>query len=309
MSTPSHSPSFLSQKKREERRSCRVDEMDLEEWELLPDDGFLEIHDDGGKQIFSRKYSTHQKTLFKTNYFISPSPNTQNLGPRPPYENSIVRKQIVPLEPTIGKVVKEIKKVPIEINMAQASEKIKAPNIGGAASDAEQEMVSQVFFKKMKENEFVDMKMDSPKSGSRGGIMPPFQFEDKKGEGDVEAMEKVEKEMVNKKGNLDSDVKEEVNCWEENLQTGGLNIWKWSLTGVGAIGAAAATICIIIFGSNQRNKQHQRNQKLRFQIYTDDKRIKKVVHHATKLNEAISAVRGVPLTRAHITFGGYYDAL
>lgn len=38
-------------------------------------------------------------------------------------------------------------------------------------------------------------------------------------------------------------------------------------------------------------------------------RIKQVVDHATKLNEAIAAVRGVPVTRAHITVGGYYDAL
>lgn len=39
-------------------------------------------------------------------------------------------------------------------------------------------------------------------------------------------------------------------------------------------------------------------------------RLKQVVQQqATKLNEAISAVRGVPLTRAHITFGGYYDGI
>lgn len=38
-------------------------------------------------------------------------------------------------------------------------------------------------------------------------------------------------------------------------------------------------------------------------------RIKQVVHHATRFNEAMSAVRGVPVTRAHITVGGYYDAL
>lgn len=38
-------------------------------------------------------------------------------------------------------------------------------------------------------------------------------------------------------------------------------------------------------------------------------RIKRVVQHATRLNEAISAVRGVPVTRAQITVGGYYDAL
>jgi len=38
-------------------------------------------------------------------------------------------------------------------------------------------------------------------------------------------------------------------------------------------------------------------------------RIKQVVHHATKLNEAISAARGVPIARAHITYGGYYNGL
>jgi hypothetical protein len=31
------------------------------------------------------------------------------------------------------------------------------------------------------------------------------------------------------------------------------------------------------------------------------------VQHATKLNEAIAAVRGAPITRAHITVGGNYD--
>lgn len=34
-----------------------------------------------------------------------------------------------------------------------------------------------------------------------------------------------------------------------------------------------------------------------------------MVQHATKLNEAFAAVRGVPLSRAHITYGGYYETL
>lgn len=34
-----------------------------------------------------------------------------------------------------------------------------------------------------------------------------------------------------------------------------------------------------------------------------------MVHHATKLNEVIAAAKGVPLSRAHITYGGYYDGL
>ncbi|XP_030525925.2 uncharacterized protein LOC115737744 [Rhodamnia argentea] len=100
----------------------------------------------------------------------------------------------------------------------------------------------------------------------------------------------------------------------EGESNGVHNILKRSFTGIGALCsfgvAAAATFCVLILGSRQgNNRQSQQKQNLRFQIYSDDKRIKKVVHHATKLNEAISAVRGVPHTRAHIIVGGYYDSL
>ncbi|XP_057486102.1 uncharacterized protein LOC130772359 [Actinidia eriantha] len=303
--------------------------MDLEEWELLPDDGFLEIHDDGGKKIFSRKYGTDPKSVFNTNYFICPSPTKSPKFADPP-ANPRVPNQLVPvpiqLPETIGKEsdqeqVKEvIKVVPIDQKAK------KAPNMGAVEGD--QDPVSQVFFKKMTENEFVDMKMDSPKSSTGRGIVPwidpgMFQFEDRSEAYKGEAMEgkpagskiKIEKETVKtKKTDLDSGIEEgeEAGTWEE--KNGGLNIWKWSLTGIGAIcsfGVAAATICVIILGSHQKNKQQQQqqNQKLRFEIIADDKSIKQVVHHATKLNEAISAARGVPLTRAHITIGGYYDGL
>ncbi|CDP14311.1 unnamed protein product [Coffea canephora] len=154
----------------------------------------------------------------------------------------------------------------------------------------------------MKETElFADMKLDSPKSNNNSssshtarGIKPQidagaFQFEEK----------------------ADTYKAAEVK-WEENH--GGLNVLKWSLTGIGAICSfGVATVCILVFGGVRKNKQQQQqqqqNQKLQFHIYTEDKRLKRVVHHATKLNEAISAVRGVPITRARITVGGYYDGL
>lgn len=41
----------------------------------------------------------------------------------------------------------------------------------------------------------------------------------------------------------------------------------------------------------------------------DVQRMKEVVNHATKLNEAIFAMEGVPVVRAQISFGGYYDGL
>ncbi|KAK4346072.1 hypothetical protein RND71_036248 [Anisodus tanguticus] len=175
------------------------------------------------------------------------------------------------------------------------SRNTKDPNFIATMMEVEQDQVSsQDFFKKMKENEFENMKMDSPKSNNKTLLS---QFEEK-----VEDFE-VDKEMVIKKiGMEEEDIEENSN--------GGLNLLNKSLNGIGAICsfgvAAAATICIIFIGNHQKHKQ---NQKLRFQIFSDDKRMKQVVQHATRLNEAISAVRGVPVTRAHITVGGYYDAL
>lgn len=252
--------------------------MDLDEWEYLPDDAFLDFHEDGEKRIFSGKRNSDPKTVFNMDYFICPSPTSGKVIEPP--GNSRLPNQVVPLpidwEPTCvsGKardddLVKGITKVPIEISVlpsAVLAEKIKA-------MEADQDTVSQVFFK-IKENEFVDMKMDSPKSGARG-FLPQietgtFQYEDK-----GEALEsktsprmKIEKEMVM----MDCDSNKEEVAWEED--SGRLNIWKWSLSGIGAIcsfGVAAATICIIFFGSHQRNKHHQQNQKFRFQIYADDK--------------------------------------
>lgn len=277
--------------------------MDLEEWEFVPDDGFLEIHDDGGKKFFSRKYgigrATSPKNVFNTDYFRCPSPRSTK------FVDSTEESVLIPLQiqlddPIVDHpevVVKEITtKIPLVI-----------PEAAAAAPTAELDPVFQVFFKKMKENEFVDMKMDSPKSGSRG-ILPQieagtFQFEEESDDG--EAMEGKINNNNNSAAKAMAEKEEEVITFGESNDEG-INLWK----GVGAIcsfGMAAATICIIIFGNAQRNKH---NQKLRFQIYSDDKRIKQVVQQATKLNEAISsAVRGVPLNRAHITTGGYYDGI
>lgn len=239
----------------------------MDDWEFIPDDGFLEIHDDGGKQIYSRKYvkdSSNISSVFNMNYFKSPSPNSQKFVEST--EVSRVPKQLVPLPINFQQNSPEVvKEITISVH--------KAPNIGGggALEEAEQDLVSQVFFKKMKENEFVDMKMDSPKSGNRG-ILPQieagkFQFEEKDDD-QVQAMEAtptIEEED------------DQVITWEQSNDINGVNMWKWGLTGIGAICsfgvAATATICFIILGSVAKNRQHQHNhnQKLRFQIYADDK--------------------------------------
>ncbi|CAI9787584.1 unnamed protein product [Fraxinus pennsylvanica] len=276
--------------------------MDLEEWELLPDDGFLEIHDDGGKKIYSRKYGGGPASVLETNHFVCPPKSS-------PQFVETTKNQLLPvpihLEPTIFKPCdQEIpKQIPVEIKSMPSASPEKIPFNTGSGCEADQDPVSQVFFKKMKEPEFVDMKVESPKS-SRSGIMPQidgagfYQFEENEESYKVEALDS---KSCASKVKDDSEMEMDENHW-------GFNIWKWSLTGIGAIcsfGVAAATVSIIVLGSHQKSKQQ--NQKLQFQFYSNDKRIKQAVHHASKLNEAI--FRGVPLTRAHVTFGGYYEAL
>lgn len=238
--------------------------MDLEDegWVNIPYDGLLEVHDDGGKKFFSRKFVRSPKNLFKMDYFDSSKKSEEFVDssleddPRSP-------KKLIPFpihiddHPVIvdhHEEVKEITKLPILIN-----EELNC------APESDQDQIFQVFFKK--ENEFVEMKLDSPRSGSRRISSPyietdMFQFEDKSDDDDdmfnVSSPSKV----------VIDDVDEKVIKGEENER---LNIWKWSLNGIGAffsLGMAAATICIILFGNGQRHKQ---NQKIRIQLYSDDK--------------------------------------
>ncbi|KAJ4970627.1 hypothetical protein NE237_003726 [Protea cynaroides] len=297
-------------------------EMDLDEWEFISDDTddhrFHDIQ-------FSREMGFDQKSVLDMDYFICPSPTpSKTIFDAPPKSTGLIRRrvqhQLVPipiqLEPVSGKnpdheFVKDI----TEFSVSEMVEKIIAPT-PEAAVTGDQDVISQVFFKKMKENEFVDMKMDSPKSVNTG-IKPQaelgsIQFEEKDQGFNGEAKEqnrpssRVAAEQGMMEDYSDSKIKVESN-WEEG-DTDGFCIWKWGTSGIGtlcSVGVAAATICIFIFGSHQRHKHHlNQHQKLNFQIYADDKRIKEMVNHSTRLNHALSTVRGVPLTRATISFGG-----
>lgn len=94
--------------------------MDIDDWEFIPDDGFLEIHDDGGQKIYSRKYvkdSSNISSVFNMNYFKSPDISSVEST-----EVSRVPNQLVPLP----------------INFQQNSpdddddhHKVAPPNIGG----------------------------------------------------------------------------------------------------------------------------------------------------------------------------------
>ncbi|KAJ4823855.1 hypothetical protein Tsubulata_018150 [Turnera subulata] len=268
--------------------------MDLDEWELLPRDGFLDYHEDGEKKyVASNKRSSNTNTLFDMNYFMCPS--------SPPRKLRGVPNQVVPLTiqlepittptaaPTPSLAAKgcskeeqeygmsrEVTKVPIDMTVVVPSlimPKVKDPDyVGSRDQEADQDSVSQVFFKKLKESEFVDMKLDSPKSPTRIFLPPQidaasFNFED-----NSEALEAAKIPSPRIKNMENESAKHQQVIWEEN--SGAANLWKWSLTGIGAIcsfGVAAATICILIFGSHQKSMKQQENQKLRFQIYSDDK--------------------------------------
>ncbi|XP_062113379.1 uncharacterized protein LOC133824505 [Humulus lupulus] len=295
-------------------------ELDLDEWELIPDNGFLGFREDCEKKTLYRKWSgTSDPKGVLNDYFDCPL--TKNSPGRLPQR---VPSQLVPVSIPI----------PIQLNSTTSTrgktpdddddETTKAVVDAGAGFEADQDSVSKVFFKKMKkENEFVDMKMvESPKSPTRGGAFMPqidtavFNFDDKVESENMSGVISSPRMMNMKKMSGNLDMKEDhTNSTDENGDSDEedddrLDIWKWSLSGIGAIcsfGIAAATICILFIGSHHRNQQH--NHKIRFQIYNDDKRINQVVHQTTKLNDAMNAVRGMPLTRAHVTYGGYYEGL
>lgn len=62
---------------------------------------------------------------------------------------------------------------------------------------------------------------------------------------------------------------------DEDDNNGGFNLWRWSSSGIGvictaAVAAAATALCILLIGSQQRNKLRQ-NQNIRFPIFPDAK--------------------------------------
>ncbi|KAL6532937.1 hypothetical protein OROGR_013897 [Orobanche gracilis] len=242
-----------------------LSEMDLEEWELLPDEGFLEISDDGRQKIYTRKDSSSSSSSdIQMNYFICP-PKT---GRRHHHHHHC----LLPVSKDL-----QSQQTPVDVKIKSIS-----------AGDQEPE-ISQVFFKKTKETEFVDMKLDSPNSDSSCvGITrrKDFQFGESVGGINTTCKEASD----DKVDNSEKSIQMELDHHDEDEV---VNIWKWIGAGICSFGVAAATFCIVSFSIHRVNNKHhkQQNQRLPFQIYTtnDDKRMKQVVHHGSKLNEAVPA--------------------
>lgn len=246
--------------------------MDLHEWEILSDDGLLGYKDDQ-KKIVS---ASDAKIVFDMNHFLCPSMDSKHISQQPGSSSRLAKQPIpvhlqldspivkIPDDNSLALKEKDKKSMVITVVPPAMSEKDQK-----GAVEADQDTVTQVFFKKMKENEFVDMKIDSPRSSNKGTKpqmdVGHYQFDD-----EDEAKENITSSprmnLMSQKSNKESGAtanKDEMN-WDGSM--GGLNILKWSLNGIGAIcsfGVAAATICILFYGGNQH--------KLRIQIYTHDK--------------------------------------
>ncbi|XP_050378008.1 uncharacterized protein LOC126795202 [Argentina anserina] len=302
--------------------------MDLDEWEYLPDDAFLDFHEENEKKVLFSKRYFDSKSVFNTyhDYYIVQSPNSSTSKklnqvdhPAVPPKQLAVPVQLQLLPPPIfvrstQTPYHEGKQETLVPFSAAGADVTGTRERGGGGEGDQDPLLSQVYFKKTSwEPESVDMKMDSPRSPTRAGFGfgfvhqttsdstaggAKFQFDECNGEAKVSSPRMKTKNKEEEKEDDDQGKRENNN-----------NIWKMSLTGIGAIcsfGFAAATICILFLGSHhQSNKQNHKH----FQIYTDDnKSIQEVVHRATKFNETYTAVRGVPLSRAHITSGGYYTS-
>lgn len=295
--------------------------MDLDEWEVLSDDGFID--QDGGRNI-SPKEKHSISNIVDMNYFhklIEPPLESQKDSIPIPNTNqiSVVPVSISeedPQEEVVKEVIADEDQVPVfPTSPSSETEKQMISSVPKVEEALDMETIThQVFFNKAKEtNQFVDLKLDSPKSVNMG-ILPLIdvgvhQFEEKVGDLEVDEKTTVEMSEEEKEGGV---------CWEgevdhdDHQRTDKSNLWKFGLTGIGALFsfgfACATTVCIIAFGSHHREKQHR--QRVHFHVFADDKSINQVVHHANKLNEAISGLRsGAPVNRAQITIGGYFEGL
>lgn len=257
--------------------------MDLEDWEILPKNPYKDLDHEEDHEA-AMKIIRNTENNFDMDYFICPT------------QDSVGKTELVPTQLIHVPVTWEPVSTVDDTDHKKNQDSVPSPRIT---------------FKTEKENEFVDMKIDLPER-----LTSPMPQNDEKhyalgGEYHDEMGTEVEEG-----GGLSS--KKEVDS-DENVKYGEkMNVWKMGLHGIGAIcsfgvAAAAATFCVFFLGHNNniqgcRNKNQ--NQILRFQIYSDDnKRMNEVVKHATKLNDAISVMKGLPLARAQISFGGYYDAL
>lgn len=266
--------------------------MDPNDWIVIYDDEYADVNEDSDqKPIIFGKINPDLRSVLDMNYFPKKTSKTSR-----DFHQKVLKEIVhvpIQLNPKVGNVqdeglVEENIKDQDHVEGTLVPSPTSTEKIKGVIFEADHNTVSQLL-SKIKE-------IDSPKSVD-GELFPSSDI------GETQEIMPSSKVKIEKELTIMECDKEVENSSD------GFNFWKWSLNGVGAICsfgvAAATTICVLHFGSQQRNKI----QKIRFQIYSDDKRIKQVVQHSTKLNGPISVVSGVPRNRGTITCGDYYGGL
>ncbi|KAL2320470.1 hypothetical protein Fmac_029439 [Flemingia macrophylla] len=267
--------------------------MDTNEWIVVSDDEYVHVNEDcDEKPIIIEKINTDLRSVLNMNYFSEKTPETSREYPM---------SKVVPIQlnPKIGNVPREGS---VEENTKDHVESTLVPspttNDENKGEILEADHVSMILSKDNK----------SPKSIGRelfllSSDIGALKLEDKNEVSEITVSSVIDRDSIF------------IDCHKEvKDSSSGFNFWKWSLNGVGAICsfgvAAAATICVLQFRNrNQQRNKFQKDQKIRFQIYSDDQRIKQILQHASKLNGAVSVVYGVRLSRARISCGGYCVSL
>ncbi|CAN6476649.1 unnamed protein product [Victoria cruziana] len=259
---------------------------EVDDWEFLAGDGSL---DGGRREIIPREVEIdHDEGLLDASYFIC-STSPSHLHPIHLTTTSETAQDPISIDENRHhdtEPVAEVKEIPVlDVSVVK-------------------EVIGEKVVVAAKDSKFVDMKVeDIPNVRKEDLPEEPFKS-------------KVENHLT---GCESVPVKDEAliaGLMEEEKSSDdgrGFGIWGWRVTRLGALcslGVAAATICIIVLGrQSQMQHRQQQSQKFRFNSCADDSRIKQAARQASRLNQAMSAIRGVPFTGAQITFGGYYNGL
>jgi len=222
-------------------------EMDFGEWEILPDPPHHALVDFG---LGGEKGLLFVKD-FDADYFSTKEKSS-----------GLMIEEKVQNHPMISLESKDISVVP------PPPPQQHMPMIVADSHD----VASIVLFKKLKDDElFVNTRIESPKISVKGTIMPPVEPEQMLF--DSEEEEEEEEEFCKDQKNSDKEMELEEPAEIKEKQFG-IKFWRWRVMGsVGAlcsIGVAAATLCIFILGGHQMQKNQHQNQKIQFQICTDE---------------------------------------
>lgn len=237
--------------------------MDLEEWEILPKNNYkgldLDLDFDLGHEEDheAKKMMRNTGKSFDMDYFICP------------LQDSVGKTEFVHHRSSVDPT--QLLQIPITwepVSTVDETDHKKYPDPD--SSEPDPDLLTDPFpspritFKKTKETKFADMKIDS--------LTSPLPQNDEKHSYEVMRSEVEENSDLRSKKEVDWD-------GDENIGGEKMNLWKKGLNGIGAIcsfgvAAAAATICVFFLGHNNsiqgcRNK----NQVLRFQIYSDDNKV------------------------------------